>query len=972
MNKSYTNQNRAKAHHLKLISIRNLFFAAFLIFSLLLAVTNDSAAQSVKGKIAGKLVDAETGGPLIGANVVLQGTNMGAASDLEGNYLIMGVPPGQYTILVMMMGYSKVTISDVVVEAGQVIKVNASLKPEVLQADEVVVTAKAIRNAEAVLLKDRQKSIAVSDAISAEAISRSGSGNAAEAMKQVTGASIVDGKYVFVRGLGDRYTSTQLNGAEIPSSDPYKRAGSIDLIPTNLVDNIIAVKTFTPDKQGNFSGGTVDIRTKDFPEQLDLKFAAGTSFNSQTSFSDKAIGYAGGNLDWLGMDDGKRDIPDLVESDEIPNPKFDPAVLDQIIDYSRAFNPEMAPVSMKPELNQSYSFSIGNQINLFNRPLGFLGSVSYSRNYSSYNDGQYNAWSLGSSQQEQMHKVFRMNDTKTVDEVLWGGLLKASYKLTPAHILGVNFMYNINGESNARQLEGNYDYDKLDDVDDLYHSSVLSYNQRRLTSAQLSGDHYFKNLLQAKVSWNATLSRTEQDEPDIRYFTSYTVIDGENRSTGVFTNLPPTRLYRKLNEQNKDLSLDISIPFKQWSSKSATIKFGGFYGEKSRDFTERSFLYSYYGRYDGDPAAYFSPTNIRWDSTSMTIAGTTYYGYRMNLYLKNGEIGANDYDGDQIVSAGYTMVDLQLLNRLRFIGGARFEKTNIDLISLDPRKADGKISTEDILPSANLIYEIKDNMNLRTSLTRTLARPNFREIAPFAAFDFAAGFTHVGNPELTRTLIDNYDMRWEWFSRPGEIYAVSVFYKKFKNPIERAFVISASQREITWINVDDATSMGVEFEVRKNLDILHRGLKNFMLGANLSIVKSEVRISEEELQIMRINNPEISSTRELEGQSPYLLNLNLSYENYEKGIGAGVYYNIFGKRLSEISKNGQPFVYEMPVGTLNASMDWRFMKQLKIKFAAKNLLDENHKKTQTYKGAEYIFTQFARGRTFEVGFGYSL
>ncbi|RQW04314.1 TonB-dependent receptor, partial [candidate division KSB1 bacterium] len=595
MNQRNTNSYCAKAQNLKLISFSNLFFASFLILSLLFAFTNNLEAQSVKGKISGKLVDAETGAPLIGANVVIQGTNMGAASDLEGNYLILGVPPGNYALLVMMMGYAKVTINDIVVTAGEVTKINASLKTEVIEAEEVVVTAKAIRNTEAVLLKDRQKAIAVSDAISAEAISRSGSGNAAEAMKQVTGASIVDGKYVFVRGLGDRYTSTQLNGAEIPSSDPYKRAGSIDLIPTNLVDNIIAVKTFTPDKQGNFSGGTVDIRTKDFPEQLDLKFSAGTSYNTQTTFSDNAIGYAGGNLDWLGMDDGKRDIPEVVESSEIPTPKFDTAVLDQIIDYSRAFNPQMAPVNMKPALNQSYSFSIGNQINLFNRPLGFLGSVSYSRNYSSYSDGQYNAWSLGSSQQEQMHKVFRMNDTKTVDEVLWGGLLKASYKLTPAHILGFNFIYNINGESNARQLEGNYDYDKLDDVDDLYHSSVLSYNQRRLTSAQLSGDHYFNNLLQAKVAWNAALSRTEQDEPDIRYFTSYTVIDGENRGTGVFTNLPPTRLYRKLNEQNKDLSLDISIPFKQWSGKQGTIKFGGFYGEKSRDFTERSFLYSYYG-----------------------------------------------------------------------------------------------------------------------------------------------------------------------------------------------------------------------------------------------------------------------------------------------------------------------------------------------------------------------------------------
>ncbi|MDZ7264017.1 MAG: TonB-dependent receptor [candidate division KSB1 bacterium] len=941
------------------------------MLGLLFWSTSAATAQVVKGKIAGKLVDAETGSPLIGANVIIQGTNLGAASDLEGNYLINAVPTGTYTLVVMMMGYSRVTISDVVVTPNQVTKINASLKPEVIETEEVVVTAKAIRNTEAVLLKDRQKAAAVSDAISAEAISRSGNGNAAEAMKQVTGASIVDGKHVFVRGLGDRYTSTQLNGAEIPSSDPYKRSGSIDLIPTNLVDNIITIKTFTPDKQGNFSGGTVDIRTKDFPEQLDIRFSTATSYNIQTSFK-QGIGYEGGKLDWLGLDDGKRAIPEIVEASQIPTPVFDPAVLDKIVEYSRAFNPQMAPVPVKPGLNQSYSFSIGNQMNLFNRPLGFIGSLSYSRNYTSYRDGQYNAWSLGSSQQERLHKVFRMNDTKTVDEVLWGGLLKASYKLTPQHVLGFNLVYNINGESTARQLDGNYDYDKLDDIDDIYHSSVLAYNQRRLTSAQLSGEHFFKNLLKARLTWNASLARSEQDEPDLRYFTSYTVVDGDKQGTGVFTNLPPTRLYRKLNEDNKEFSLDIAIPFKQWSGMPSTFKFGGFYGQKARDFTERSFLYSYYGRYDGDPIAYFSPENIRWDSTSMKIGNTTYYGYKMNLYIKNGEIGANDYTGDQEVAAGYGMIDLSLLKRLRFIGGARFEKTQIDVVSLDPRKADGKINTNDILPSANLIYELKNDMNLRLSATRTLARPNFREIAPFAAFDFAAGFTHIGNPLLKRTLIENYDLRWEWFSRPGEIYAASVFYKQFHNPIERAFVISASQREITWINVDNATSMGVEFEVRKNLDIIHQALKHFMFGANLSIVQSQVKISDAELQIMRINNPEISDTRELEGQSPYLLNLNLNYDNYEKGIGAGIYYNVFGKRLSEISKNGQPFVYEMPVGTLNASLDWKFMKHLKLKLAAKNLLDEKHRKTQNYKGSEYIFTEFSRGRTFEIGLGYSL
>ena len=963
--------NFMKARIFKRICITKAILVSVVILSFLLLSSSHLWAQTVKGKIAGKLVDGETGGPLIGANVIIQGTNMGAASDLEGNYLILGVPPGNYTLLVMMMGYARVTIKDVVVTAGQVAKINATLKSEVIEAEEVVITAKAIRNTEAILLKDRQKAIAVSDAISAEAISRAGSGNAAEAMKQITGASVVDGKHVYVRGLGDRYTSTLLNGAEIPSNDPYRRSGSVDLIPTNLVDNIVATKTFTPDKQGNFSGGTVDIKTKDFPENLDIKFSVSTAYNSQASFNNNVIGYEGGATDWLGLDNGKRAIPVEVGSNLIPSPIFDSATLDQIIAMSRAFNPQMYPTRTTPGLNQSYSFSLGNQINLFNKPLGYLASLSYSRSNSFYGNGQYNAWSLGSSQQPRLSSVFNLNDTRAVDEVLWGGLIKASYKLTPNHIVGLNFIYNTNGEAYSRLLEGRYDYDKID-ADDIYQSSILGYNERQLTSFQLTGDHYFKNLFGTKISWGATSSRSAQNEPDLRYFTQYTEFKGENITKGIFANLPPTRLFRELREENQEAFLDITIPFKQWSGKQSSVKFGGFIGQKHREFNERSFLYSYYGSYSGDPAEYFSPTTIRWDSTSLTIGNSTYYGYRMALYVKNGEQGANDYRGDQSINAAYMMIDLPILNRLRFIGGARLEKTDMELISLDPSKANGEIATDDILPSVNLIYEVRDNMNLRASLTRTLARPNFRELAPFAAFDFAAGFTHIGNPNLKRTLIDNYDLRWEWFSRPGEIYAVSLFNKRFQYPIERAFIIEASNREITWINVNEAITRGVEFEARKRLDIIADALQHVMIGANFSIVNSRVNISEKELSLMRINNPEIADHRELEGQSPYLLNIHLDYDNFENGLAAGVYYNIFGKRLSEINKNGQPFVYEQPVGTLNATFDWKFTRNLKLRLDASNLLNEKHKKTQVFRGEEYIFTQFTKGRTFSIGLGYSL
>jgi len=975
----FTINNTIKNRENMVLSFKKIFSLTLLFLIFFALSFNSAQAQATKGKISGKLVDAENGMPLIYANVRLEGTMFGAASDLDGNYIINAIPAGNYTVIVQYMGYSDFRINDVKVNAGEVTKINASLKPAVLQSEEVVVTAKALKNTESVLLKERQKAVAVSDAISAEAISKAGSGNAAEAMKQITGASVVDGKHIYVRGLGDRYTSTQLNGAEIPSADPYKRAGSIDLIPSNLVDNIVTVKTFTPDKPGNFSGGTVDIKTKDFPDELNLKLTISSSYNTQTTFKENGpIGYASSGTDWLGWDDGARDVPSLVNGVDWPSlgaAMGDDATANELDKMVRSFNLNMTPHQISPPLNQSYGLSVGNQVNFLNRPLGFLGSLTYSRNYSSYDDGQYNAWNLGSSQATELSSVFSMNDVMTKDEVLWGGLFKTSYKINPVNVLSFNFIYNVNGESSARYLEGQYDYDRIDEEDDLFQSSIMGYNERRLTSFQLSGEHTLLGLNGTRVSWKASNSESNQDEPDIRYFTRFKEIEGDEISYGTFSNIAPQRIFRELNETKQEANIDISVPFRQWAGKQSTFKFGTLFSQKDRDFSEGRYVYkeSENKSYNGNPEDYFSESNVGLiGETVQVINGTEYRAYKFGLYLKPSDVGVNDYDGTENIAAYYAMLDLPILDKLRFIGGARFENTDMEIISLDETKEDGDISTEDVLPSFNLIYNLKENMNIRAAFTRTLARPNFRELAPYATYDFSAGFTHIGNPNLKRTLINNYDIRWEWFSRPGEIYAISGFYKQFKNPIERSFIILASNREITWDNVDKAEAMGLELELRKRLDVISEDLRDFSFGSNLSLVYSKIDIEDDELKLMRLNNPDAEERRPLEGQSPYLVNVNLNYENYENGVSASLYYNIFGRRLSEVNKSGEPYVYEQPAGTLNASLNWKFMPNMNLKLAAKNLLNSEYKKTQEFKDKEYIFKQYTSGLTFSVGIGYSL
>lgn len=925
-----------------------------------------------KGTISGTIVDGENGEALIGANVYLENTSLGAATDLEGRYVILNIPEGEYTLIVSVIGYSETKISGVKVSAKQVNKLDVAVKSEILSTEVVEVEAKAIHNTEASLLKSRQKSLAVSDAISAEAIAQAGSGNAADAMKQVTGASVVDGKYVYVRGLGDRYTSTQLNGAELPGTDPYKRSGSIDLIPTNLVDNIVTVKSFTPDKPGNFSGGTVDIQTKDFPDKLQISVSQGTSYNSQTSYNHNGpIGYNGGQTDWLGYDDGSRALPDMLKDKNVQIPTVseannDPQAYQKLKDMTLAFNKQMGPESALPPVNQSYSFSVGNQVMLFNNPLGFLASLSYSNNYSSYDNGIYRRWNQGSA--TGWTNDMDLNDTKTKHEVLWGSLVKLAYKPAKEHQITFNGMFTKNAESGARYLEGKYDYDLPENS--VFQTSILSYNERTLKSAQLVGEHAFTSLGNIRLDWKASTGSTQEDSPDQRYFTSFYETTNGVRSYAIKDNTPPTRYFRNLLENRNDVSMDLTIPFKQWNRLSSKIKFGALYAQKSRNYSERLFTFEDEQgiQYNGDPNSLLEPNNVGVvDTNIVTIRGVEYKTPEWGIILKESALPANNYSADQSISAGYAMLELPLFSSLRFIGGARLETTDMLLQTEDESLEPGKIKTRDVLPSANLIYTVIDNMNLRLAYSKTLARPTFREFAPFANFDFVGGDVYIGNPDLTRTLISNYDFRWEWFSRPGEIYALSAFYKDFNKPIERVFNTFG---ENTWRNVDRAEAYGLELEMRKKLDVIHSSLSNFMLGANLSLIHSRVSIDPEELETIHRIRPNAEKTRPFQGQSPYLANINLSYNDYKSGLSGSLFYNVFGKRLDKVSFAATPDVYEAPLHLLNASVGYAFTANWNVKLRVKNILNQQHTKYQEFDGNDYIYSQYRKGRTVSVGFSY--
>lgn len=942
---------------------------------ILLLFTASMNAQT--GKISGKIVDAETGEAVIGCNVMIEGTSMGAAADINGAYLISNIPVGTYSLVFSSIGYSKKTVTDVVVKADEVTKIDLTLATESFQTEEVVVTAKAIQNTEASLLIKRQKSANVSDAISSEQFKKSGSSNAADAVKQVVGASVVDGKYIFVRGLGDRYTSTQLNGAEIPSVDPYRRGGSIDMIPAGLIDNIQAIKSFTPDKPGNFSGGSVDIATKDFPDKLTLDFSASSEYNTELSFNGDGLSSPSSSTDWLGYDDGMREVPGIVDGilwePNVGAAQTDNDLAKKIDEVTNAFSTDFVPTKKSVPMNQSYSLSLGNQVPVFGNPFGFLASLTYKNTHGGHINGELNRWSRGVADpnKTQLDVVLDLTDTKTTSEVLLGGVVKGSYKFHPHHVISVNGLYNQNGISSAQHVYGSFPYDQ--DASWTYEARSIQYQERSLGSIQLDGEHTFPEIMGLKFNWKASHISSDQDEPDLRYFYNYYTPD---TVYGIKSNLPPERYFRKTNELQNEYQANLSFSFTQWSGNTGNIKVGGFYSEKDREFRERRFVYSpvtqigvYLRNEDGDISRLFSDDYLGWTSTDTLSNGTTLN--RFPIYIQETNQISSNYDGSNFIRAFYAMIDLPLISDLRLIGGARYETTYMTVDSQNPDADKGKIDTKDLLPSVSLVFNATDNMNIRFSYGKTLARPNFREIAPFKNYDFNGGDSYVGNPELKRTLIDNFDLRWEWFTRPGEIYSVSLFYKKFYDPIE-AKILDGVNKIISWTNVPNATVQGIELETRKNLDFIDNSLSDFVLGGNFSYIWSNVDIDEKELEAIRAYETDASSTRPFQGQSPYLVNLYLNFDDIESGWAASLYYNVFGKRLVTVGSVGAPDVYEKPFNMLNATVSKKFFENLTLKLTVKNILNSDVERVQEFKGNEYIYQSYQVGSGISAELKYSL
>lgn len=938
--------------------------------------------ESQTGIIRGTVYDETTGENIMFGNVLVVEKGTGTTTDLDGQFSI-SLEAGKYTLQVSYVGYSPLTITDIQVEAGSTRNLDIKITPSSQQLEEVVITASQARNTAAAINTLKKNSINVMDGISSQEFKKIGDSDAASAIKRVTGISIEEGKYVYVRGLGDRYTKSTLNGLEIPGLDPDRNTIQLDIFPTNVLDNIIVLKTFTADLPADFTGGVVNVTTKDFPEEKTSQIGIGLGYNANMHFNSDNLTYEGGKYDWLGFDDGTRDIPTNRRTNipfrvnAIQDPNGAGAEFRSILED---FNSQMGPISKSNLMNMSLSYSLGNQFDLNKGKLGYNFVLSYNYETKFYDEVVYNRWGIDSDPKE-MEFDIRERQVGEIGEEnsLLGGLAGVSYK-TNKHKVSLNFLHLQSGESKA----GKFDYEGIDqgsNFDAIQYN--LTYSERSLTNASIMGTHAFddQNL---KLKWSMSPSWSTITDPDVR-FTRYRV-DAGGFTIGSESGFPE-RIWRFLEEFNMSSKVDLEYDYSLLSLPSK-ILLGGAFTLKDRNYEIQNFqIFTNNIELLGDPNEIFQEQNL-WSPENFN--GVTYDPQ----FLPSNP---NKFDSQLDNTAFYVSNESNLTANFKAILGIRLESYHQYYSGVNQSgetfNDDKVLDNVDLFPALNLIYSINSSQNLRLSMSKTIARPSFKEASFATIIDPLTGRTFIGSffPDIdvatnetiwdgniSNTDIYNMDLRWELFKDRGQLFSVSGFYKKFINPIEIVQYVQAINN-FQPRNVGDGEVLGIEIEMMQNLGFLSPYFENFFANANLTFVDSKIDLSPSELKARHRfarEGQEIGNTREMAGQAPHIINLGLSYKSLaDRRLEIGVFYNVQGSTLLFAGISDKPDIFSVPFHSLNlnANLSIGAENKFNIGFKVDNILDNAKEEVaRNYEMTDRTFTSYLPGRTVSIRAGYTI
>lgn len=902
----------------------------------LLLLTSAAGAQEsapAPGRVIGRVLDGESGRALPGAQVAIDGTLLSVMAGVDGRYLLQRVPAGTVVVRAVMLGFATKTITGVVVAPGGAVELNISLDPSALLMDEIIVTAAAERGSVARALDEQRTSVNVVSALSREEMSRSPDGDAAEAVKRVSGVTVQDGKYVFVRGLGERYTTTSLNGARVPSPEPERKVVPLDLFPSGLIETITTAKTFTPDLAGDFSGAQVNIQTRTFPTRRQITVSASTGFN--TVATNKNILFApGAGREWLGLAASQRTLPSMVE--QFGNFQTTAPTQPQVNQMVRSFRNAWSPHVQSGRPKSSLSASMGGSSPIFGLQTGYLlsGTYSYSEDAKIDQRRAQAQPTTGGGTEE----VDRFVGNSGGRSVLWGGLLNLSALVNPRSRLLLNANYNRTADDEARVEIGS-----SENLGQSFEIRRLRYVERTVASGQLAGEHQVGE--SHRIDWSGTASRVTRSEPDRSEFVRQLDVDplGNQLPPAWFSvsNEGAVRTFADLKESSVEGSASYVLSF-GGSRAQSRIKVGTVGRLTTRDAS--NFAYAISGTLD-QTGRQLTPEEI-FDGR---YAADTSQVFRITPVSQGGSYSARDG-----VAAGYGMLDWAFSPSLRMIAGARLEYSNVEV---DAQSTLGlpvttSPSYTDVLPSVSLNWSLSETQALRLSASQTLSRPEYRELAPVQYRDVLGGDNVMGNPELVRTLVRNLDARWEWYPNAEEALSIAVFAKDFRNPIERIYLGTSGTRIVTFANAESAKNYGVELEMRKGLGFLAEALQSTSVFANTTFMSSEIELAQA-----------FAASRPMVGQSPFVVNTGISYAHDDLGLSATALYNISGRRIISAAESPLPSVYEQPRHALDVSLRFPLIAGLRAKADLENLLDSPYEQVQGTVVRDYYRT----GRTFSFG-----
>jgi outer membrane receptor protein involved in Fe transport len=864
-------------------------FTTFLLFALFSFFTINAQTGKLTGKVTNNKNEA-----ISGATIEVTEAIRSTITDVDGRF-VFTLSPGKYSVVISYVGYTKKSVSEVVVSAGKETSLDLLLEEsDKNQLNEVVIKATpSKRETQSAMIAYQRNTAVVAQVISAEAIRRSPDKNTGEVLKRVPGTSVQEGKYLVVRGLSDRYNQAMLNGVMLSSTEPDRKTFSYDLFPAPMVDNIVMNKTFTPELPGEWAGGLVQVQTKEIPTSDFLQIQVGTGFNSATIGKD-FYKYKGGNLDWLGVEDGTRKLADNFPTKSAFN------VLSQAEEneYAKSFRNVWSGTPQTAPLNKQFQLSSGFTGKLFGKKAGGIIALTYNQT-----NRRLNFDNAIIANDEGTQDLYYKNN-KYSQDVLAGALANFSIQFDNNNRISFKNILNVNSTDYVIDRYDGRDYILGPGSGDKVKAQELGFRQNTFFNTQILGEHNFPKQA-VRVKWYGSFNILDQYIPE-QHRLFYT--QNEDDPSGPYIALlgagasqkSGSLYYSWLNDNIYNAGTDISKSF-NWLNGKQAIKAGYLFQVKDRLFDSRPFFYNTFSNEKRllPPDQIFAPENLGVTNNDVQVGELTGLPFR--------------YMANTILNAGYLQFDNEFGKYVRVVWGARVE--DFDQLIGSPKQSDPRhvhSRVTDVLPGVNLTIKASQKTNIRLSGSQTVVRPEFRELSPFAFYDFELNAQVQGNQNARRTKVTNADIRYEYYPAAGELFTIGGFYKHFNDPIEYYF--NRTGPATTTFNIqnsDEAEAYGAELEFRKKLDFI--GMKNFIFSGNLSYIYSKVKDT-------------ISLSRPLQGQSPYLINFGLQYDHLESGWAATLLFNQIGKRILFVGNVDIPEIWENPRPLLDFQIAKKLMK----------------------------------------------